>query len=151
MAVADDLALRALSTPAIDASDALDVLVDVLLEAGILDDVVRGPSDHVPVEWSTARFELRRRAHRWATRRLVTPPNPLQHLVDILSAAIDAEELPPAVIGVVGPFVVRVHFLRDVDAHIAMVAREAVARALPASIVVEVSAGSCAGDRATGG
>ena len=140
MADADELARRALSTPAVDAPDALEVLVDVLLEAGILTgEDAREVSNDIPLEWRGATFELRRRAHSWAKRRLVPSPNPTAQLVEIVSRAIDREELPHAVIGVVGPFIVRVHFLHGIDPHLATVAREAVVRDLPASIVVEVT------------
>ena len=149
MAAADELALKALSTPALDASDALEVLVDVLLEAGILTgDEVQDASD-VPVEWRGAIFELRRRAHRWAKRRLVPTPNPTAQLVDLVTAAIEREELPHAIVGVVGPFIIRVHFLHGLDAHLATVAREVIARHLPASIVVEVTGRSPTDTRVT--
>lgn len=138
MSTADELASRALCTPASDASDALEVLVDVLLEAGILSDEPLDDPD-APAEWRGASFELRKRAHRWAKRRLTPVPNPTAQLVELVSAAIDREELPPAVVGVVAPFILRVHFLQEIDPHIATVAREAVRRHLPASIVVEVT------------
>ncbi len=141
MGAADDLALRALSTPALDASDALDVLVDVLLEAGILSGDVGalGSDDDLPEPWRAPSIELRRRAHRWAKRRLAPPPNPTQQLVDIVWEAVTREELPYAIVGVVAPFIIRVHFVDPVDAHHATVAREAIQRHLPASIVVEVT------------
>ncbi len=119
------LALQALSTPAIAAPDALEVLVDALLEAGILDE--------------DAELELRRRAYFWAKRRLTPMPNPTQRLVDIVTTALDDASLPLPVLGVVGPFVLRLHYVGPIEPDVIVLVNGTVARCLPASIVVEVT------------
>jgi hypothetical protein len=129
------LALLALSTPALDAAGAMEVLVDVLLEAEILrgEDARGSETDEERTEHELA---LRRQAFEWARRRHVRPPNPMHVLVDLVGHALAERDLPPdAVVGVVGPGLVRVHFTTRVDAYVLLAAREAVLARLPAATV----------------
>jgi len=130
-AAEDELALRALSTPSLEAPDALEVLTDVLLEAGILSD-----------EQLLVSEELRTRAFQWAKRRHAPLPSPMQQLVAIVIDALDDLEqldLPHSVVGVVGPFNVRIHFVDEVGPDTRVLVREAIARRLPVPVVIDVS------------
>jgi hypothetical protein len=129
----DELALQALSTPAVGAPDALEVLVDALLEAGIL------PADPFLSSGTGPALDLRRRAYHWAKRRLAPLPNPTQQLVDIVTRALQEASLPLPVLGVVGPFLLRLHYVEPVDPDVLVLTHGAVTRGLPASIVVEVT------------
>jgi hypothetical protein len=140
----DELALRALSTPSVEAPAALDVLIDVLLEGGMI-------SDDLSVAGVAAFDEeptnaLRRRAFQWAKRRHAPIPNPMQQLVAIVidaledrRAAATSYEFPHAVVGVVAPFNVRIHFMAPVGPDLRLIAREAVAQRLPVPVVIDVT------------
>jgi hypothetical protein len=135
----DDLALHALCTPAVTANDALDVLVDALLEAGILHHDGDYPwSDALP-EWSQPSFGYRRRAFQWARQRLAPMASPMQRLAEIVATVCGEHGLPHAVIGIVRPSLLRVHFLSAVDPFQLEVARAAIAGRLPSAIVVEAT------------
>jgi hypothetical protein len=141
----DALALRALSTPAVDAPDSLDVLIDVLLEAGVINDDA-GALNDLPAEWrGEPANALRRRAFQWAKRRHAPIPNPMQQLVAIVIEALDerrataAYEFPHAVVGVVAPFNLRIHFMAPVGPDLRLIAREAVAQRLPGPVVIDVT------------
>lgn len=135
---AEALAVQALSTPAVDASTAMDVLVDALLEADILSGDTRGVGE------AHTFAVLRCRAFEWARRRLCRTPNPMQLLVEIVARALDASGLPRAVVGVVRPSLIRVHFLSHVDVQVLAATHEAVAGSLPGALVVETTCRSAA-------
>ena len=136
MSALESLALQALSTPAVDASDAMDVLVDALLETDVLrDERGLGPSGGRSEGWNA----LRRRAFEWARRRLVRPPSPLDRLAEIVAAVLVERGLPLAVVGVVRPSIIRVHFMSEVDPYALSSAREAVAACLPGALYVETT------------
>jgi hypothetical protein len=133
MTSTEALALRALSTPAADASDAMEVLVDALLEARLLRD------DEIGDDGDTPDVALRRKAFEWARRRLCRAPNPMQQLLEIVGAVLEENDLPYAVVGIVQPFLLRIHFLVPLDGYALGAAREAVRARLPMAIVVEAS------------
>jgi hypothetical protein len=110
----------------------MEVLVDALLEAEILRGTEQGPSTLEP---SDAHLTLRRQAFEWARRRFVRTPNPMQVLVELVAAAIAERELPHAIVGVVGPGLIRLHFPTHVDANVLDAARHAVIARLPAATV----------------
>lgn len=143
----DDLALRALSTPSVDAPDALDVLIDVLLEAGLLEDTaIERSLAELPAEWrGEPANALRRRAFQWAKRQHAPIPNPMQQLVTIVIAALEdrrasaLDEFPHAVVGVVAPFNLRIHFMAPVGLDRRLIAREAVSQRLPVAVEIDVT------------
>ncbi|MDF2692663.1 MAG: hypothetical protein K0S65_1046 [Labilithrix sp.] len=127
------LALRALSTPAVEATDAMEVLVDVLLEARILSGDELGEVGDEPA------VALRRKAFEWARRRLCRAPNPMEELVGLVIGELEHTDLPYAIVGVVGPFLLRIHFLENVDPYLLAAAATAVRARLPAGIIVETT------------
>lgn len=137
--IADDLALRALSTPAVGAPDALEVLLDVLLEAGIIPADVPRPTGHQIGSSDEPALHLRRRAYHWAKQRLSPLPSPTERLVGIVVSALEEASLPLPVLGVVGPFILRLHYVMPVDPGVLVLVHGAVSRHLPSSLVVEVT------------
>jgi hypothetical protein len=136
----EELALAAVSTPSSSAPDALDVLVDALLEAGQLPaGGVDGWQDAPCPEWREPTFGLRRRALVWAKRRLAPELTGEQRILARVTELLDEHQLPPAVVGVVGPFVLRVHFPMPVGPEVLDAARAALAGRLIGPITVEMS------------
>lgn len=119
------LAAQALTTPDPEAPDALEVLVDALLEAGLITQRTNN--------------ELREDAYHWARRKLVRRPSPTEVVFDLVARALEEEELPLGIVGIVQPHILRVHFLEPIDAQRVVRARESIARRLPSSVVVEIT------------
>ena len=137
----DELAREALATPSSSAPDALEVLVDALLEAGLLPEDGHETWRDAPVRaWQEPTFSLRRRAHQWAKRRLVPEPTALERVADHVRGLLEARGLPYAVAGVVSPFVLRVHFVAPAPPETIVDARAALDGRLYGPITLEVTA-----------
>ena len=114
----------AVATPAVDAPGALEVLVDAMLEDAML-------------EPERAEAQLRK-AWVWARRRF--EPTTLERLIALIADALASEpELPAFVVGVVRPWLVRLHFFAYVPAYERERIRALAAAAGPVAYYIEVT------------